>query len=354
MERSKKPSALSAPKAQAPAPHVEFSADNARVTASLPSGSSITVLLYGATVISWKNADGSENLWLSEKAILDGSKAVRGGIPLVFPVFGPPPKSGHPTSSLPQHGFARTSTWDFLGKTSSEAASNAPAAPASKASGGGDNSIQLDFGLSHTSLSDAAKKAWPFEFGLIYSVTLSEGALETAIQVRNEGGSAWEANWLMHTYLRINDISRTSITGLTTAFLSRTTSPHSNHPADTSPLRFKGEIDRTYAALPTSQPVAVLEGGKEKFSIERDNLEDVVVWNPWSEKAKGMADFAPADGYKNMGTFISLLAVSSTRYKTKRESGVPRHSRLELPTWIREGFLDLRPDPRIEFLEPSL
>jgi glucose-6-phosphate 1-epimerase len=32
----------------------------------------------------------------------------------------------------------------------------------------------------------------------------------------------------------------------------------------------------------------------------RDNLQDVVVWNPWTEKAKDMSDFEPKDGYKNM------------------------------------------------------
>jgi glucose-6-phosphate 1-epimerase len=36
------------------------------------------------------------------------------------------------------------------------------------------------------------------------------------------------------------------------------------------------------------------------FEIVRDNLEDAVVWNPWIEKAKGMGDFSPKDGYKNM------------------------------------------------------
>lgn len=46
-------------------------------------------------------------------------------------------------------------------------------------------------------------------------------------------------------------------------------------------------------------PVAIVEGGQSKFSIVRDNLNEVVVWNPWVD-AKSMADFAPAEGYKNM------------------------------------------------------
>lgn len=34
--------------------------------------------------------------------------------------------------------------------------------------------------------------------------------------------------------------------------------------------------------------------------MQRDNISDSVTWNPWIEKAKGMSDFEPNDGYKNM------------------------------------------------------
>lgn len=61
-----------------------------RVNATLPTGESTSVLLYGATVLSWKSSGGTENLWLSEKVITDGSKPVRGGIPIVFPVSSDP------------------------------------------------------------------------------------------------------------------------------------------------------------------------------------------------------------------------------------------------------------------------
>src|SRR5436305_14896187 len=84
VDRPKKPSAI--PVSPHPAyPQVDINHSNDRITATLPTGESIEVLLFGATITSWKS-NGKENLFLSEKAVLDGSKAVRGGIPLVFPV----------------------------------------------------------------------------------------------------------------------------------------------------------------------------------------------------------------------------------------------------------------------------
>lgn len=74
------------------------------------------ILLYGATVVSWKSGSSSqptpkERLFVSSKAALDGSKPVRGGIPVVFPCFGAPSHPDH--AKLPQHGFARSETWTF-------------------------------------------------------------------------------------------------------------------------------------------------------------------------------------------------------------------------------------------------
>lgn len=68
-----------------------------------------------------------------------------------------------------------------------------------------------------------------------------------------------------------------------------------------SAVSITGETDRVYT--PAKGPgvsVKVFEGGKPVFSIVRDSLSDLVVWNPWVEKAQGMGDFEPKDGYKNM------------------------------------------------------
>lgn len=86
VDRPNKPMALATTPGLPPQPQVNISHDNGRVSASLPTGESVEILLYGATVISWKDRASNEKLWLSDAAKLDGSKAVRGGIPLVFPV----------------------------------------------------------------------------------------------------------------------------------------------------------------------------------------------------------------------------------------------------------------------------
>jgi glucose-6-phosphate 1-epimerase len=86
VDRPNKPSALTSTPGVTPSAQVSISHANSKVIAVLPTGESVEVLLYGATIVSWKGKGGHEKLWLSEAAKLDGSKAVRGGIPLVFPV----------------------------------------------------------------------------------------------------------------------------------------------------------------------------------------------------------------------------------------------------------------------------
>jgi len=108
-------------------------------------------------------------------------------------VFGPPPPN-HATSALPQHGFARTSVWEFLGKSTSESESS---------EGGADLSVKLDFGLSSAGLSEETRGAWGYKFNLIYSVTLSKGSLGTSLVVTNDDERPFELQVLMHTYFRV-------------------------------------------------------------------------------------------------------------------------------------------------------
>lgn len=87
------------------------------------SGSTAEIQLCGATITSWKVGGNSlgggvEKLYLSSKAALDGTAAIRGGVPVVFPVFGSAKdhaKEGdiEGLEKLPKHGFARTEVWEL-------------------------------------------------------------------------------------------------------------------------------------------------------------------------------------------------------------------------------------------------
>ena len=190
MDRPNRPAALATP-APPSEDQVQTSHTDTTVTATLPTGDTVSILLHGATVTSWTTPNPNspstprENLFLSSAAVLDGSKPVRGGIPLVFPVFGPPPEG----SKLPQHGFARNVKWEFLGKSTSE---------------GDAKGVKLDFGLSSETVGEEFRAAWEYQFGLVYSVTLAPGSLKTSLVVSNEGDDAFVMQTLLHTYLSVD------------------------------------------------------------------------------------------------------------------------------------------------------
>ncbi|KAF6838583.1 aldose 1-epimerase family protein [Colletotrichum plurivorum] len=288
VDRPNKPTALATTPGLPPQATVNITHNNSRVSAVLPTGESVEVLLHGATVLSWKGPSGRERLWVSGGTVFDGSKPVRGGIPLVFPVFGPASDAHPPTAKLAQHGFARSSRWEFLGKSTSEG-TDASAA-----------SVKLDFGLSSANLDDETKAKWGYKFGAIYSVTLDRESLSTSIVITNEGEEAFDCQVLLHTYLRVDDITKVQVQGLDGAeYTDKVDSGASK--TQSGPITIDSETDRIYT--PTGgpkTPVTVTEGGEPVYSVVRDNLENVVVWNPWVDKANSIGDFAPKDGYKNM------------------------------------------------------
>ena len=101
------------------------------------------------------------------------------------------------------------------------------------------------------------------------------------------------------TARRPQDIGKVEITGLDKAEYVDKVDGAKTKVQAAGGVRVTGETDRVYTP-DTSEPVGVAEAGRERFRVVRDNLPDVVVWNPWTDKAAGLADFAPKDGYKTL------------------------------------------------------
>lgn len=52
-------------------------------------------------------------------------------------------------------------------------------------------------------ITEEFRKAWPYEFGLVYSVILSPESLETSLQVQNKGSESFDFHVLLHNYFKI-------------------------------------------------------------------------------------------------------------------------------------------------------
>ncbi|KAI8903734.1 galactose mutarotase-like domain-containing protein, partial [Gorgonomyces haynaldii] len=224
---------------------------------------------YGATVTSFKYKN-RDVLFCSKKAILNGTKAIRGGIPVVFPQFGP-------QGPLPQHGFARVSKWHYLGVLT-------------------ENTHQTTVGFSlekHQALEQQTK-IWPFLFRLEYHVTLSANTLHLKLVVKNLDQSAFDFTVLLHTYLQ-TQIHEAQVFGLQGLAINDGVSK-TRDVDNRSYITVEGEVDRVYEHVGLN---ALTLKDRQSTVLLKNGFKDVVVWNPWIEKAKALNDFEDEE-YKNM------------------------------------------------------
>ncbi|CAO1629381.1 unnamed protein product [Parajaminaea phylloscopi] len=264
----------------------------------------VDVLLHGATVLRW-SARGTERLFLSSKTPLDGSSAIRGGIPIVFPVFGSP--SDHEDSqgleALPKHGLARTARWTLQQQQQQQQSARADAG--ADASSGQDEHVTATFTLSSGDIG-AAAKAYPWAFELAYTVTLTRSALRTSLHVRNTSPSGSQQpsmrfQALLHNYLRVPSALTASVAGLAgQSFKDKTDDGKVKQLAgDDVVVVLAGKASDAVYLGPTPQRVDLcyVEAPGGVRLAATDNMPNTTVWNPAEEGARGIADLHPG-GWK--------------------------------------------------------
>jgi glucose-6-phosphate 1-epimerase len=269
------------------------------------SGSSVSIHPFGATIISYKSS-GGENLFVSRLSKLDGSKAIRGGIPIVFPIFGPPPKDSG--STMPQHGFARNNMWKVKEGSQHDSDSHAGVtltldlADASKGRGG--NNIW----------SESEAKTGATSCQLIFEVKVDNEALSTTMIVQNTGSDAFDFNCLLHTYYAVEgkaaqDPKQCYAKGLQGYSIIDKVRGVSGEICGEDPVDLTaGAVDSVYMAPEGKMAVNVevgVGGGRTVKMEAFGTIDDkpvpasCVVWNPSAEGAAGMGDFGD-DQYQEM------------------------------------------------------
>ncbi|CAG8485405.1 4508_t:CDS:2 [Scutellospora calospora] len=220
------------------------------------------------------------SLPIREKSKLDGTKAIRGGIPLIFPQFAKASEPSAETANLPQHGIARVSTWKFLGAVTDN-----------------EEEVSARFGLTDAQVPENFHKEWPKKFELIFTVTLTANTLKNTLEVRNNGTEPFEFNALLHTYYSVP----ISIKGLNeVTYLDKVNNFARIRDVKDS-ITIDQETDRIYMDVPKDEFIIDLgqPDGVGNFTLKKLNLKDTVVWNPWIKKALEMSDFGD-DEYKKM------------------------------------------------------
>ncbi|XP_071492786.1 uncharacterized protein [Diadema antillarum] len=229
-----------------------------------------TVQLHGATVTSLI-LNGAERLFVSEKAIFDNKKAIRGGIPVVFPHFGP-------WEDRPQHGFARTAAWELTDKQTDPK-----------------KEVTCTFTLEE---SPETRTLWNHKFKAKYSVILKKKDAVFDFSVTNQDLNPIEFTCLLHTYFQVDDVTKVTVSGLQGLEYVDKVRGGGTFTEDRELVTVSEQVDRVYKNTPNVHEIGNTIDGAT-ITLTKLNFPDTVVWNPWSDKAKQMSDFGD-DEYTKM------------------------------------------------------
>ncbi|MBQ7190786.1 MAG: D-hexose-6-phosphate mutarotase [Kiritimatiellae bacterium] len=231
---------------------------------------SAEISLYGAQVMTYRPVGHGPVLFLSKKSEFAEGKPIRGGIPICWPWFG----KSKTDSSLPSHGFARTSLWQVVSSSYS------------------DEVVELTLGLVDTPES---KAIFPYAFAAQLRITVSQ-SLKLQLTTRNAGIAPMSLTEAFHPYFRVMRATNIAIQDLDGAKVDdRVTGEQSIQQGE---VRITGETDRIY--FPKQAHAAIADASLNRtIDIVFNGTKSLVVWNPWIEKSQQMPDFGD-DEYTQM------------------------------------------------------
>lgn len=224
------------------------------------SGYTTVVSEYGGQVLSWRDPSERDLLFVSKQALYERGKPIRGGIPIVFPQFS--------KGSLPAHGFARTMMWKVVREQVSTT---------------GPVSVTLRL------LPDAqTRELWAYEFYVELDVVLTDVLLLT-MRVENTGRVPFQFNSALHTYFRTTDLSGLRLQGFAGSEFVDMLRDRKMDIELRQEVLIDGPIDRVYRDSPQSVQVCS-DSDRCVYLVTKEGFTDTVVWNPWIDGAKALAD----------------------------------------------------------------
>jgi len=230
------------------------------------------IYLHGAHVARWRRGQRPV-LFLSSKSTFTPGKAIRGGVPVIFPWFGQRAE-GKPG---PVHGFARITEWTLEG---------------TKLCNDGDVEITLALAPN-----DSARSFGYGGFALRFRVIVGFN-LQMELKVHNYGKEPFVYEEALHAYFAVGDVRQASVSGLEGTFYIDKTDGFKRKQLGSEALRIAKETDQVH--LNTNATCVIHDPAwNRRLIVEKSGSETTVTWNPWIDKAKGMSDMAP-DEWREM------------------------------------------------------
>ncbi|MBN1981163.1 MAG: D-hexose-6-phosphate mutarotase [Chitinivibrionales bacterium] len=246
------------------------------------SSATATVSLYGGQVLKFKPAGCHEVLWVSKKSFFEKGKAIRGGIPVCWPWFGP-----HPIDrGLSQHGFVRTAQWEMVEATYS---------------GGASENVRL---VLRCCSEEMTPKSWPYHCTLNLVVVIGQ-TLDVRLETHNLHTTPLVISAGLHSYFTVGDIAQVRVAGVDgAAYID--SADEKKIKIQNGPLVIGTETDMDFCGVDggctITDPVL-----RRILVVNKTNSKATVVWNPWKEKAHSMKDMDDEE-YKSM---ICIEAVNA-------------------------------------------
>jgi D-hexose-6-phosphate mutarotase len=228
------------------------------------------IYLHAAHVTQFQKNGEPPLLFLSANSHFAAGKAIRGGVPICYPWFGP--RAGEPA-----HGFARFTAWELV-KTA--------AAP--------DGTVTVCFALPE--LPD--REAWK-NLRTEFVVTIGETLTMELIATNESCDETLAIENCLHTYFQVGDISAVTLAGLEVAPFDDFAfgAGGARRLAENAPLRIAQETNRVYPDNAATVEI-IDERLQRKIRVAKSNSNSTVVWNPWTTQ-KMPEDFDQAE-YRQM------------------------------------------------------
>ncbi len=225
--------------------------------------STAEIYLHGAQITGFQKNGEPPLLFLSRRSQFAAGKAIRGGVPICFPWFGP--REGDV-----MHGFARTTEWELI----------------ESATRPGD-AVTVRFRLPAT----PASAAWP-PFNAEFAVTVA-AALTMELFITNQSlDRSFEFENCLHAYFAVGDIAQISLTGLKGAHYLDKTQNGVRKLETAEVIRITAETNRVYPDTPGAAEIHDAKF-RRAIRVEKSHSASTVIWNPWTTQR--MPDFDPAE-----------------------------------------------------------